>query len=371
MIKKYQDGGKVDTSASDWLRRKLLGEKAAQRIEGTADADQPPADTRTPLIKYLQDLVVTEGFDPMAFLTDPQIAAVIKEFGLNKQKVQDHINQSLTLGLTADDIVNMDDAVWEKLFRLGGMVSKFQHGGLAKKRLMSVRGLEGGGRALKIPAYGRGSKFIPSNQLAYLHGGEAVIPASMNIGGMAKKYYQGGGAVERMGIDEEAITNAIKAGIEAATVTAELQDNVVRLEDNRVELDPAAFTGLKESINTAVGTGLSNVDGRVANLEGKAVGWEEATKNHERQISELKFEDLPALRIETKSEIHDKTEVLRTEMKNSVAETGAQFSIQDSRISAQEREITLAKSDINATKGQVSNVESIAQQVRAEQSRRS
>jgi len=217
-------------------------------------------------------------------------------------------------------------------------------------------------------AYGRGSKFIPSNQLAYLHGGEAVIPASMNLGGQA---FQGGGAVERMEIDEEAITNAIKAGIEAATVTAELQDNVVRLEDNRVELDPAAFTGLKESINTAVGTGLSNVDGRVANLEGKATGWTEATKAHGEAISKLKFEDLPALKIETKSEIHDKTEVLRTELKNSDAEVGAQFSIYDSRMTAQEREIILAKSDINATKGDLSNVGSKVDQATAELRRRS
>ena len=368
-IKKFAEGGKVDTSASDWLRRKLLGEKAAQRIEG-AGADQPPPDPRTPLIKYLQDLVVTEGFDPTSFLTDPQVAAVIKEFGLNKQKVQDHIDQSLTLGLTADDIVSMDDAVWEKLFQLGGMVG-FQSGGAAKKQISGLAslGMGMGGKARKIPAYGRGSKFIPSNQLAYLHGGEAVIPASMNLGGMAK--YQGGGAVERMAIDEEAITNAIKAGIEAATVKAELQDNVVRLEDNRVELDPAAFTGLKESINTAVGTGISNVDGRVANLEGQARGWTEATKNHEEQISKLKFEDLPAMRIETKSEIHDKTEVLRTELKNSVAETGAELSIYDSRMTAQEREILIAKSDINATKGDLSNIGSKADQAISELRRRS
>ncbi|MCK4977089.1 MAG: hypothetical protein KAS36_09160, partial [Anaerolineales bacterium] len=132
MIKKYQDGGKVDTSASDWLRRKLLGEKAAQRIEG-AGADQPPPDPRTPLIKYLQDLTETKGFDPMAFLTDKEVAAVVKEFGLNTQKVQDHINQSLTLGLTADDISSMSDETWNNLFRLGGMVG-LQSGGLAKKQ---------------------------------------------------------------------------------------------------------------------------------------------------------------------------------------------------------------------------------------------
>ena len=186
---------------------------------------------------------------------------------------------------------------------------------------------------------------------------------------MAK--YQGGGAVDKMEIDEEAITNAIKAGIEAATVKAELQDNVVRLEDNRVELDPAALTGLKESINTAVGTGISNVDGRVANLEGQARGWTEATKNHEEQISKLKFEDLPALKIETKSEIHDKTEVLRTELKNSVAETGAELSIYDSRMTAQEREILIAKSDINATKGDLSNIGSKADQAISELRRRS
>jgi len=351
MIKKYQDGGQVDTSASDWLRRTLLGEEAAQRIEGTAGADQPPVDARSSLVKYIQDLTETQGFDPMAFLTDPEIAEVVKTLGLNAQKVQDHINQSLTLGLTADDIVSMDDATFDTLYRLGGLV-----------------GFQSGGKAQKVPAYGRGSKFIPSNQLAYLHGGEAVIPASMNLGGQA---FQGGGAVERMEIDEEAITNAIKAGIEAATVTAELQDNVVRLEDNRVELDPAAFTGLKESINTAVGTGLSNVDGRVANLEGKATGWTEATKAHGEAISKLKFEDLPALKIETKSEIHDKTEVLRTELKNSDAEVGAQFSIYDSRMTAQEREIILAKSDINATKGDLSNVGSKVDQATAELRRRS
>ena len=369
----------------------------------------------------------------MAFLTDKEIKEVVDWAGLNAQKVQDYIDNSLTLGLTADDVVSMDQDVWDNLFRLGGLVG-FQSGGTAKKQIMSVNRAVGGpvdlgtligtkieeqqkymeqiggmtgamiadrpdssagdfgsiigtqikkqqkymeqiggmtGDALRVPAYGRGSKFIPSNQLAYLHGGEAVIPASMNIGGMAKQYYQGGGAVEKMGIDEEAITNAIKAGIEAATVKAELQDNVVRLEDNRVELDPAAFTGLKESINTAVGTGISNVDGRVANLEGQARGWTEATKNHEEQISKLKFEDLPALKIETKSLVHDKTEVLRTEMKNSNAEVGAELSIYNSRITAQEREVTLAKSDINATKGELSNVNSKADRALTDLSRRS
>jgi hypothetical protein len=361
-IKKFQDGGKVDTSASDWLRRKLLGEKAAQRIEGAAGVDQPPADKRSPLIQYIQDLKETKDFDPNNFLTDSEIAEVVKVIGLNAQKVQTHIDNSLTLGLTADDIVSMEEDVWLALF---------QSGGIAKKQIsgLSSLGMGMGGKAKRIPSFGRGSQFIPSPQLAFLHGGEAIIPASMNIGGMAK--YQGGGAVEKMEIDEEAITNAIKAGIEAATVTAELQDNVVRLEDNRVELDPAALTGLKESINTAVGTGISNVDGRVANLEGKATGWTEATKAHGEAISKLKFEDLPALKIETKSEIHDKTEVLRTELKNSVAETGAELSIYDSRMTAQEREILLAKSDINATKGTLSNVESIAQRAQAELSRRS
>ncbi|MCK4975448.1 MAG: hypothetical protein KAS36_00790, partial [Anaerolineales bacterium] len=83
------------------------------------------------------------------------------------------------------------------------------------------------------------------------------------------------------------------------------------------------------------------------------------------------FEDLPALKIETKSEIHDKTEVLRTELKNSVAETGAELSIYDSRMTAQEREILIAKSDINATKGDLSNIGSKADQAISELRRRS
>jgi len=77
------------------------------------------------------------------------------------------------------------------------------------------------------------------------------------------------------------------------------------------------------------------------------------------------------LKIETKSLVHDKTEVLRTEMKNSNAEVGAELSIYDSRISAQERQVIQAKSDINATKGELSNVNSKADRALTDLSRRS
>lgn len=228
----------------------------------------------------------------------------------------------------------------------------------------------GMGGAVKIPSFGRGSKFIPSPQLAFLHGGEAIIPASMNLGGMAG--YQAGGAVRKDEPDYEAITDAVKAGVEAATLEARLANDTVQLANDTVKavMDTASIEGLKNTINTAVGAGFDNADRRISFLEGKAPGWENQIKDYSQRLTKIELEDIPAMKMDIQTEVHDKTEVLRTDVLNLQAETGATISnvtADISRINYSQLEI---KRDQLETKGKVNTMDALLQKVTADLSRR-
>jgi hypothetical protein len=212
---------------------------------------------------------------------------------------------------------------------------------------------------------------VPSNQLAYLHGGEAVIPASMNLGGMAA--YQAGGEARRSAPDYEAISDAVKTGVEAATLEARLANDTVTLANDTITavMDSSSLSGLKETINTAVGAGFDNTDRRISFLEGKAPAWQNQITSYNQRLDKIEREDLPAIKMDIQTEVHDKTETLRTDVKNVQAETSASLSnvtADISRINYSQLEI---KRDLLETKGNVSNLDVWLQKISAEVSRRS
>ncbi|MHA1409732.1 MAG: hypothetical protein ACTSQY_05420 [Candidatus Odinarchaeia archaeon] len=108
----------------------------------------------------------------------------------------------------------------------------------------------------KISSYATGIDYVPSNQFAYLHKGEAVIPAEYNLGGVVglPKFAEGGSVekMEKIGADiGEAIVSKLKEVILSVDQTPLRLETTELTISNTESLDRLADT--LSNINTNVG----------------------------------------------------------------------------------------------------------------------
>jgi hypothetical protein len=132
----------------------------------------------------------------------------------------------------------------------------------------------------KIEEYRRGTPFVPEDQLAYIHKGEAVIPAEYNMGGIVRKtpVYDEGGVVnpvkfilksatdigEKIGEAAKNILNNIKLSVDTSkTLEAELTNNVVEINTESLE---RTLSDLPTALDRSMVDLSNRLDGVLSNL---------------------------------------------------------------------------------------------------------
>jgi len=116
-----------------------------------------------------------------------------------------------------------------------------------------------------VEQYKRGTPYVPSDQMAYVHKGEAIIPAEYNLGGMIldKKRYQMGGEVGGRGVLRGLESAGEKIG-EAVVKKLEEAEIKVRPPDPtdipKLEIEQSSLEDLSNVLNN-IGTGAVGADG--------------------------------------------------------------------------------------------------------------
>jgi len=154
------------------------------------------------------------------------------------------------------------------------------------------------GKRIPLPVYATGTDYVPSNQFAYLHKGEAVVPAEYNMGGVVRAPKFGlGGTVnnikERATDLGEEIAKAIKKELEDIILSVDktpLSIETTELTISNVEsLDRLADT--LSNLNTNVGVGAdeasSKIDDFIEAANSKFENFTEIIERHDGDINEV------------------------------------------------------------------------------------
>ncbi len=149
----------------------------------------------------------------------------------------------------------------------------------------------GGGRI--EPSYAQGTPFVPRNQIAMLHRGEAVIPAKYNMGGVIERdfpRFQLGGEISPAKVLQGIESAAEKFGevvvrkLEEATI-----DFNIPTTDQLPELkiDTSNLEGVLQGFGAVGATGISKIDQFIEATNEKLDRLEEQAVTHRDKIEIL------------------------------------------------------------------------------------
>jgi len=118
----------------------------------------------------------------------------------------------------------------------------------------------------QIESYKSGIDYVPSNQLAYVHKGEAIIPAEYNKGGRIG--FAEGGAVGQVlrGADQSGEKIANEIADKLSKVELKVADTTVELSTKTVELDTSSLANIKLQVEP-VEIDTSGLTAAVADLK--------------------------------------------------------------------------------------------------------
>lgn len=146
--------------------------------------------------------------------------------------------------------------------------------------------MEGRGSGGRIYKYQQGTPYVPVDQMAMVHRGEAIIPAQYNIGGLVKRHYQAGGAVSPSRVLQGIESAAEKFG---EAVVRKLEDATINFniptEDQLPELkiDTSNLEGVLEGFSVGA-AGISKIDQFIESTTEKLDRLEEQTVTNSEEI---------------------------------------------------------------------------------------
>lgn len=185
-----------------------------------------------------------------------------------------------------------------------------------------------------IPQYRTGTSFVPTNQIAFLHKGEAVVPAEFNKGGKVQ-------AVEQSLNNGSVAQGTFVVKLEKDTV--KLENDVVKLDDSSMSSLENAIAGLTNSIdNRGVGANVNSED--MAALKESVLDIEGVLDNINDDITELKSEekvvDVDALKADLLEDLDGSISVLSNKVStlgNSLNELNTDISELKNDINSKEK----------------------------------
>ncbi|KKN42054.1 hypothetical protein LCGC14_0716970, partial [marine sediment metagenome] len=272
-IPEFQKGGVVELPEYKNVHRYLTAEDPG-KLPGWSPA----------VAKFITSNIRSRGFESAAdTLTE---AKTWKAF----------YNGILKLSDIPERTPEEQDAVFDKLLNIPTPVDPERHKGAIRRNQQQMKNIleqldkkEGG----LISSYEQGTPFVPSNQLAYLHKGEAIVPAEFNAGGMVgmPKFAFGGDVspakvLKEMESTGEKIGEAVVKKIEETSIDLNIPSEA-DLPELKINLD-----GVQEAltINTVGATGTTKIDQFIEAANEKFDRLEELSISNTEQINMIEIE---------------------------------------------------------------------------------